>query len=274
MTTRSPTELELFRALATTGSAAEFEEFSSRLRRCTQWVLNRMGGGNALWGDVEDLVDEARLRLEGLRDRGFTGSAPEFKSYLYKVVVSVCVEAAKRRRWTQSLDAPIGLPDGEEKPLRDVVDGMIAPVLGADLVVAQGEEATRVRAALERLDPRCRQLLQQFHIDDAPIGEIARREGARPNTIEVALTRCRARLYAAFLALYMDADDPAWRARVSETARRLAGPTRRMFVAWWDENRSVTDVSKELGVSPAEGRRLLAQAKLEVWQALQEAPAR
>ena len=269
------TELELFRALETAGATAEdFEEFSDRLRRCTQWVLNRMTGGHALWGEVEDIVGEARLRLEALRERGFSGGAPEFKSYLYKVVVSVCVEAAKRRRWTQSLDAPVGLPDGEEKPLRDVVDGMIAPALGADLEVAQTEEAGRVRAALARLDARCRTLLQQFHVEETPIKEIARRAGTRANTVEVALTRCRARLYAAFLSLYLEGADHAWRPRVTEMARRVSGQAGRMFTAWWTENRSVTDVSKELGVSPAEGRRLLTQAKLEVWRALQESPAR
>jgi hypothetical protein len=151
---------------------------------------------------------------------------------------------------------------------------MISPALGADLAAAQGEEALRVRAALGRLDPRCRSILEQFHVEELPITEIARREGTRANAVEVALTRCRARLYAAFLALYMDDGDLAWRKRVSETARGLMGEAGRVFNAWWAENRSVTDVSKELGVSPAEGRRLLTQAKLAVWRALQEVPTR
>lgn len=266
-------ELELFRALATAGVAADFEEFSDRLRRCTHWVLNRMAGGSALSGDVDDIVDEARVRLERLRDRGFAGGAQEFKSYLYKVVVSVCIDAAKRRRWTDSLDAPVALPDGDEKPLRDVVDGLIAPVLGADLGAAQTEEAVRLRDALAGLDARCRGLLHAFHVEEQPIKEIATREGTRPNVVEVALTRCRSKLYAAFLAMYAGGGDPQWRTRVGDAARRLTGPAGRMFTAWWTENRSVTDVSKELGVTAAEGRRLLSHAKREVWWTLQEVPA-
>jgi RNA polymerase sigma factor (sigma-70 family) len=274
MTEPRRTELELFRAFEDDGAMAAFEEFSSRLRRCTQWVLNQMAGGRALWGEVEDIVGEVRFRLEQLRARGFEGGAPEFKSYLYKVVVSVCVDAAKRRRWTESLDAPVSLPDGEEKPLREIVDGMVSPALGADLELAQTEEARSLHEAFRRLDPRCQRLLRQFHIEEMPIKELARRDGTRVNTIEVALTRCRARLYAAFLSIYVDSADREWRRRITEAADRLAGQTKRMFRAWWVENRSVTDVSKELGVTAAEGRRLLAQAKVEVWRALQEMPAR
>lgn len=274
MTVAPRSELELFRALATSGVAEDFEEFSSRLRRCTQWVLNRLAGGQNLWGEVDEIVGEARLRLEALRDRGFSGGAPEFKSYLYKVVVSVCWETARRRRWIESLDAPVVLPDGEESSLRDVVDGMVAPALAADLDAAHTEEAVRLRDAMERLDPRCRTLLHRFHVEELSIKELAERESIRPNAIEVALTRCRARLYATLLSVYFDAGDHGWRRRVTETARRLTGPAGRMFSAWWNENRSVTDVSKELGVAPAEGRRLLTQAKHEVWRALQESPGR
>lgn len=265
------TEIELFRALERDGNVADLAELTDRLRRCAHWVLNRMTGGSALWGEVEEIVDEARLRLEQLRSRGFSGGAREFKSYLYKVIVSVCVEARNHRRWITSLDAPVSLPDGEERPLGEIVQAMVDPALAADVRLERAEEGGWARRALERLDARCRTLLQRFHVEQVPIKELARQEGARLNTIEVALTRCRNRLYAAFLALYVDASDPSWRERVARAADRLSGQLGRVFKAWWTENRSVIDISKEVGMPPLDTKRLLGEAKFEVWRLLAEA---
>lgn len=264
-------ELELFRALASDGNAVDLAELTDRLRRCAHWVLNRMTGGSALWGEAEEIVDEARLRLEQLRERGFNGGAREFKTYLYKVVVSVCAEARNQRRWIASLDAPVTLPDGEEKPLGEVVQSMVDPALSAEARLERTETGDWARRALDRLDARCRTLLHRFHVEEVPIKELARQEGARLNTIEVALTRCRNRLYAAFLSLYVDASDPSWRERVARAADRLSGQLGRVFKAWWTENRSVIDISKEVGMPPLDTKRLLGEAKFEVWRLLAEA---
>ena len=274
MTQDRRTELELFQALGISGNTDDFSEFNDRLQRCAWWVLNRRAWGKTLWGEVEEIVGAVRVRLEGLRVRGFNGNAPQFKSYLYQVVASVCIDAAKRRHWTDSLDSPVVMSDGEEKPLRDVAEGLVSPALGADAALAETEEGRRVQAALARLDPRCQALLREFHVRETSIKDLAEQEGARVNTIEVALTRCRARLYAVFLSSYVDAGDGEWRARVSAAGRRLSGQLARMFSAWWDDNRSVSDVSKELGVSPVDGKALLARAKREVWRFLQEGGAR
>ncbi|MBI3825983.1 MAG: sigma-70 family RNA polymerase sigma factor [Candidatus Rokubacteria bacterium] len=268
MTTRRP-ELELFRALVREDEGA-LMEFSSRLRHCVRWVLNRMAGGFRLEGEVEDLVAEARSRLEGLRERGFGGGPQEFRSYLYKVVVSVCADAANRGRWLQSLDAPIALPDGDEKPLGAVLEDLVAspPVAEADL--EQAESGRRVRQALARLDARCRDLLERFHFSGARASEIAQGAATRTNTVEVALARCRQRLYAALLASYVDAPAPAWRARVAEAAERLPAELGRIFRAWWTEHRSLADIGKEVGLPATETKRRLGRAKREVWRLVGE----
>lgn len=258
----------MFRVVGSAGNPADLAELSDRLRRCVHWVLRRMAGGGAATGEAEDIVSDALLRLEQLRGRGFSGGDREFRSYLYKVVVSACAEAMNHRRWTASLDAPVTLPDGEEKPLGEVVKGMVDPLLAADQALARAEEGQRVRQALEGLDARCRELLRRFHLEGVPIKELAR--GTRLNTIEVALTRCRQRLYIAFLRLYVEGADAGWRARVVEAATRLSGELAKVFRAWWFENRSVLAISRELGVEPAETRRLLSAAKVEVWRLLGE----
>jgi RNA polymerase sigma factor (sigma-70 family) len=261
-------ELELYRAIAGAANPADLAEFADRLRRCAHWVLRRMTAGHTVAGEADDIVSDALFRLEQLRERGFSGGEREFRSYLYRVVVSACVEAMNRRRWTVSLDAPVTLPDGEEKPLGDVLRGMVDPLLGPDATLAEAEEGRRVRQALERLDARCRELLRRFHMEGVPIKELA--PGTRLNTVEVALTRCRQRLYAAFLSLYVESGDAGWRQRVGEAAARLSGELAKAFRAWWLENRSVANIGRELGLGPAETKALLGRAKLEVWRLLSE----
>jgi len=266
---RQRSELELFQALAGEDPAA-LQELSDRLRRCVFWVLNnKMANGRRLFGDIDDIVSEARLRLERLRERGFRGGAPEFKAYLYKVVATACIDAAKDRRLTDSLDAPISLPDGDEKPLREVARDMVDAQLTAAVATEAAEDARRIRDAIERLDPRCRNLIWQFHVEERPIRALADAEGTRANTIEVALVRCRVRLYAAFLSLYADASDRELKARVTEVAGRLGGRLGEIFRAWWGGNQSVAHISKELGMDAAETRYLLGKAKFDVWQAFE-----
>jgi RNA polymerase sigma factor (sigma-70 family) len=262
---RRRSERELWNAIGQDDQSA-FAELGDRLRRCVHWVLNRTPARRELSGEVEDIVADARLRLEQLRERGFTGGDQEFKTYLYKVVVSACADAGHQHRWTASLDAPIALADGDERPLGDVVEAMVDPALSVDVELEHDETRAHVRQALERLDERCRTLLRRFHLEGTPVREIARRENVRANTLEVALMRCRSRLYAAFLSVYADAGDPAWKERVTTAARMLSAERGTIFNAWWVENRSVTDIAKEIGISPARTRERLADAKYEVWQ--------
>ncbi len=264
---RRRSELELFQALVA-GDDAALNELKERLRRCVLWVLNERPSGRGLWGEVEDIVDEALLRLEQLRQRGFTGNAAQFKTYLYKVVVSAYADAASARRGERRLEEPVTLPDGTEQPLGDVVQGLIERALGIDATLEHGEEREHALSALGTLDERCRKLLMGFYLEGRPIGELAERENARTNTIEVALSRCRKPLYAAFLATYLKASDAELRQAVERATAELPGLLGRVFRAWWIENRSIADISKDVGLLPVETKEWLAKAKLETWRIL------
>lgn len=185
-------ELELFRAVGE-GDPEGFRKLSSRVERCVRFVLNKMLHGGRLRGEIEDLCADVIERLERLRERGFHGGHREFRSYLYKTAASRCVEAAKRRSRMVSLETPVTLPDGEEKPLADVLKELVDPHLPALVQAEEREDRKRVRLALERLSERCRRLLWGFHVEGNPVKNLAETDGARPNAIEVTLSRCRDR---------------------------------------------------------------------------------
>jgi RNA polymerase sigma factor (sigma-70 family) len=261
-------ELELFQALGQ-GDPTAFRELSARVGRCVRAVLNTMGQGRRLLGEVEDLSADAVERLERLRGR-FRGGNAEFRSYLYKTVASRCVEATKRQQRTVSLETPIALPDGEEKPLGDLLKELVDPHLPALAQAEEKEERKRVRLALERLSERCRHLLWGFHVEGAPVKRLAEKEGARPNVIEVTLARCRERLYRAVLHTFLRESDGTLREAVTKVAGRLAGSMGEIFRAWWVEGRSPTQIASRLGLEPGQVRRELARGKIQVWRFLQE----
>jgi len=270
---RRRSELDLFNALARDGRPEDLEELTDRLRRCVHWVLHRRPWGSAVIGEAEDIVSEAKVRLEALRTRGFNGNDSQFKSYLYGVVVSACADAARQHKFVASLDEPVTLPNGDEKPLSDVLGDLVASDLAADRTLHREEEAGLVRRALQEIDERCRRVLSRFYLEDRPINDIARLENMRQNTVEVALSRCRNRLYAAVLGLHLEGTDASRRERIAKTGRQLPGVLGKVFAAWWSENRSVLDISKEVGLSPDETRQLLVKAKLDVWRSLRDGAA-
>jgi hypothetical protein len=129
MTGRRRSELEIFNALATEENPADLAELSERIRRCIHWVLShRMSGGHAVGGEGDEITGVVLERLGRLRVRGFAGGAAQFKAYLYRTVATACLAAAHRQRLVESLDAPMTLPDGEQKPLSEVLREMVDPI--------------------------------------------------------------------------------------------------------------------------------------------------
>jgi RNA polymerase sigma factor (sigma-70 family) len=268
------TELELFEALVKDGGVGDLVELSARIARCAGWILSRRTpGGLALTGEVDEIVDTVLERLERLRARGFSGGAPEFRTYLYRTVASVCSDAAYRRRLVDSIDTLVSLPDGDKKPLADVLASMVDPHLAPLAALEGGEERGRVMHALESLGERCRLLLRRFHVDGVTIRDLARELGSQLNAVEVALTRCRTRLYVAFLAAYLKGGRQELREQVSAAVEQMSGLSARVFRAWWFDNRTVSSIGEELQIPPAEVRRALADAKRQVWRLLAERQA-
>src|SRR5262249_38976647 len=150
---------------------------------------------------------------------------------------------------------------------------LVADDVAADQALAREEEAGMVRRALAAVDDRCRRVLTRFYLEARPISDIARLENMRQNAVEGALSRCRSRLYAARLQLHAGGAPTARREQIEKIGRQLPGVLGKVFVAWWSENRSVLDISKDVGLTPGETKHLLGKAKLDVWQCLREGVA-
>jgi len=87
------------------------------------------------------------------------------------------------------------------------------------------------------------QPLRRFHLREVPIGS-SPSWSARGDTIEVALTRCRNRLYAAFLSLPDRSDTSWWSALRGGQQPRLLGRFRAV-----EGEPFVLDIAKELNVA-------------------------
>jgi len=270
-------EVELFNALAEATEQRAIDEYRGRVLRCVLWLVARRPSGPLVVGDVGDIADEVITRLEEyLRPRGndeparrFVGSNAQFRRYLYLTVGSVYADTVRLRLRLRSLDAPIETGDGETVPLGHLLDRLLEwPTAGEHL--GRPDVQARIEQALQRLPERCRRWLLAFHRDGVAIKEIARREGLRPNNVEVGLSRSRGAFRVAFLDVFFATADARFRARVDEAARRLSEPHGALFRAYWIHGRNPRDTAASLGLGWDTAKALLGEAKEQVWRMLPE----
>ncbi|TMQ17379.1 MAG: hypothetical protein E6K82_21390 [Candidatus Rokuibacteriota bacterium] len=247
-------EVELFNALAEATDQRAIDEYRGRVLRCVLWLVARRPSGPLVVGDVGDIADEVITRLEEyLRPRGddeptrrFVGSNAQFRRYLYLTVGSVYADTVRLRLRLRSLDAPIETGDGETVPLGHLLDRLLEwPTAGEHL------GRPDVQACV-------------------PIKEIARREGLRPNNVEVGLSRSRGAFRVAFLDVFFATADARFRARVDEAARRLSEPHGALFRAYWIHGRNPRETAASLGLGWDTAKALLGEAKEQVWRMLPE----
>ena len=265
---REWSELELFQAIGT-GDDRAFREFKNRVERCARFVGNKTGGriGET---DIEEIGSRSLEKLEGLRQRGFTGGNQEFRTYLYRVVASQSIEVLKEKANQFSLDEEIELPDGGRKPLREIGAQMVDPQWGTLHELEEKAERASVMEAFNQLDERCQQLLWQRHVEHRPEVEIAKNLGMTLSNVWVSVDRCRDRLYRLLLFCVHQARDSAWKEKITALAKHLSQPLAEVFQLWWGGNCSIKEIARRLQRQEREVKELLARSKAAIWQLAQE----
>lgn len=249
-----------------TGDERAYRELKARIER-----IVRARGSRISASDLDEVTGRVLSKLEGLRQRGFSGNNQAFRTYLYKVVASQAVEVWKEQAHLISIDATVDLPDGETKPLRDRLAEMIESNWDVLKGLESREEAHLFRTAWVCLDERCRELLWLREVERRPEREIAKVLKITVSNVWASLHRCKEKLYRLVLAAIYQTQDQDWQAKVTDLARKLVEPLATIFTLWWDENCTIREIARRLRREELEVKELLARAKAAVWEFAQEA---
>jgi RNA polymerase sigma-70 factor (ECF subfamily) len=135
--------------------------------------------------DTRELCQETFLRVHQCLHQYRGESA--LKSWIGQVAYSMAKRHLEKRRI--AIAEPVGDDEDGVSLLDQVSDGFDIEAACADAEIAAG-----LHEEIEALPPLQRTLLTLYHLDEVPIGEIARITGLAEGTIKSHLFRSRARL--------------------------------------------------------------------------------
>ncbi|HYV86886.1 MAG TPA: sigma-70 family RNA polymerase sigma factor [Patescibacteria group bacterium] len=172
----------LFRAYAG-GDEAAFVRLLERYRNRVAHLVRCRLGPRSLW--VEDVAQDVFVQVHR-GARRFEGRS-SFKTWLYAIALRVCRDHRRRQRTAADRSAIefeegpglAALPDLSLDPLQSLV---------------RGERSALVRAAVERLGPAHRTVLQLRDGEDMSYEEIARLLAVPVGTVRSRLHNARAAL--------------------------------------------------------------------------------
>lgn len=133
--------------------------------------------------DADDLAQEALIKV--YRSLRLFRHEAAFSTWLYTVVRSVFLDAAKSRAWRERLREDPSTPDGG-------LEEATSPA--ADELMSREEDRRRVWQALRRLPAEFRTALVLFDIEGCSYGEVASIDGVPVGTVKSRLSRGRAQL--------------------------------------------------------------------------------
>lgn len=134
--------------------------------------------------DTRELCQEVFLRIHRSLHQYRGDSA--LKSWIAQVAYSVARRHLERKR------IPIVETRGDESDLR--LEESVSDGIDLEAVASDEEINMHLHAAIESLPPVQRTLLTLYHLEEMPIGEIARVTGLAEGTIKSHLFRSRKRL--------------------------------------------------------------------------------
>jgi RNA polymerase sigma-70 factor (ECF subfamily) len=164
------------------GDVAAFEELISAYERKVYNLAYRMCGERE---DAADLAQEALVRA--FRAIGRFREQSQFSTWLYRIVVNVCLDhqRSRKRHPTVSLDEPMPGEDG------DLTRQIVADTPDPQAHYEQLETQMAVQRAISRLSADHRTVVVMRDIQDMAYEDIAAALGLALGTVKSRLNRAR-----------------------------------------------------------------------------------
>ncbi len=168
--TKAPTDEDLMRRIALSDEAA-FREFLNRFERRVYALAWRLTGGNR--ADAEDLAQDVFLKV--WKNAALWQPTGSLVSWLYRLVYNDFTDKVRAKRPTEELNAETMTADGES----------------VEEAVIRKSESERVKAALDALPDRQREVLILCCYQELKAKEAAEVLSMKQNAVEVLLFRAR-----------------------------------------------------------------------------------
>lgn len=168
--TKAPADEDLMRRIALSDEAA-FREFLNRFERQVYALAWRLTGGNR--ADAEDLAQDVFLKV--WKNAALWQPTGSLVSWLYRLVYNDFTDKVRAKRPTEELNAETMTADGES----------------VEEAVIRKSESERVKAALDALPDRQREVLILCCYQELKAKEAAEVLSMKQNAVEVLLFRAR-----------------------------------------------------------------------------------
>jgi RNA polymerase sigma factor (sigma-70 family) len=173
------------------GSQEAWQELYSRYANLMRSVVRRRGVGQT---DSEDIVQSSFLALTTALNSFNQGTS--LAHFICMITERVLIDELRKgkaaKRSAETL--PVAHHDGDEESAM-MIKSDADP---QDRQMEKAEQAVQLKTALDKLDPKCRELLTLRFYRELSFGEMAEMLGSSENTLTVQTRRCLDKLKAVF----------------------------------------------------------------------------
>jgi RNA polymerase sigma-70 factor, ECF subfamily len=188
--TREQSEGEFERNLIRRAQRGDRAAFDALVRRYDQEVLRMALRIVPSYEEAQDLYQEAFLKV--YRSIGRFRLESKFSTWLYRVVMNVCLDHLRRQKSRSEMQMP-ETQDGESDYMQSIPESRAALHPGRSLEAS--EIARRLQAAMARLSPRERVVFEMKHCQGMKLRDIGdvcgTSEEAAKNSLFRALQKLR-----------------------------------------------------------------------------------
>ncbi len=182
---RAQEDLELVDK-AKAGDQASFEKLMSRYRDSIFFMVLKMVHNR---DDADDLTMEAFAKA--FNNIANYSADFAFSTWLFKIATNNTIDYIRKKRLqTTSIDQTVTNEDGESTPI-SVKDHNANP----EEKMVKDQRAAKIRAAIEKLSPKYRTLIELRYLDELAYEEIAVKLDIPLGTVKAQLFRAKDMLY-------------------------------------------------------------------------------